>query len=344
MPVAFPAIKDTATASQASGSSSTNFTFTGTTAGRGLVFCVRGAAGSGLTITGATCSGETVIALGSSVSGNDVAARWFAIAALQSGGDKVVNVTYTNGTNAADIGAVALEVTGHDTASIVPTVSALDTTNPTAFTITTANANSAVVIMVHGGMSEPGSASGYTAYDTNNAYNRSYLLYDEDVGAAGVKNVSPSQGWWSLGIEVKAASGAALAGQATGSGQAAAAASITKTLAGAAAGSGTAVGNLSVSSSVVFRTTLVDYETGLPVANWTGLTWYWAPTLADILAGTNIQGGTGESTDANGQFEAAASSGLTPGLDQGFFIITDFNGANAETARWVSGQFDIVTA
>lgn len=134
----------------------------------------------------------------------------------------------------------------------------------------------------------------------------------------------------------------ALAGAATATAQAAAALTIAKNLIVAAQTAASAIANLSVSSNTVFRTTLVDYETGAPVANWTGLTWIWWPTLADMLAGTNGQGGTGESTDVNGQFEAAASGGLTPGVDQGFYLITDFGVVAEESARWVAGRFDIV--
>lgn len=353
MPVAFfNVVHSNNSQPSLSGAFDRDWVLSGLTIGRGLLICVKWGSSGGTTADDVLSSVSTTDATGGqsqptlidTVYQPDIGTRgqWCYIPTLTDD-SFTFRTSFTNGVNSqSTIQLTVYECTGHDTAAMIGVV-AKDNTNTPAIALSGLTANSGILVAVQGGFSEPGAAANYTAVDDANANARSYSLYRNDHGSGATENVSPSQGWWAYAIEIKALGGVDLAGAALASGQAAAALTIAKTLIAAAQAAASAIANLSVSSNTVFRTTLVDYETGAPVANWTALTWVWWPTLVDMLAGTNMQGGTGESTDANGLFEVPATGALTPGLDQGIFFITDFDGSNAPTALWVAGQFDIVS-
>ncbi len=197
--------------SEGAGTNSTNLSLGTVSAGDGVLMCVTGYDNAGnLDFTSVDISGETVVALGSTVTdgAGGVAGRWFKINSVQSGGAKTATINYNNGMNAASLAICGMRVTGHDTSNFVPTVAALDLTNPAHIAITTANANSGVVSLVKGGFADGGSSSSPINYSMDQtvygAQNRTRMFYATDVGAAGSKDQAVTQGWWALTIEVKA--------------------------------------------------------------------------------------------------------------------------------------------
>jgi hypothetical protein len=193
--------------SQGAGTSSNDFTFAGTTAGSCLILMPQARYDGAQAFTTVTISGETVTAIGTSVNGNDIVGRFYVVASLSSGGSKTATVNYTGGSNGQDIGCPAIELSSVDTTTPVPTVNTLNIDNPTTNSITTVNNNSAVIDLVKGGSTDGGTMTGYTMFDIVNIFNNGRVFYDLDVGTAGSQTLNPSDGWWSLAIEVKASTG-----------------------------------------------------------------------------------------------------------------------------------------
>lgn len=115
----------------------------------------------------------------------------------------------------------------------------------------------------------------------------------------------------------------------------------TQALAGAAAGGATASATLTVTNPRQFSMTLYESDGVTLAANKTGLWWSWWDTLAHVRTAAANASGTGASTDASGVFTVSAPSGLSPGADQGFGIISDQD-ATADTAELAYvGSFDV---
>lgn len=198
MAVEFPSTIDVGYAySQGTGSTYNDMTLSGLTAGRGIIVCVHGYNNGGsLAFTSCTMSGETVTAAGASTGGGSgyIHGRWYYIHTLATGGDRTLRVNYDGGTNANGIGLVGFEVTGHDTANMVPTT-AFNSNNPSTITITTQYNNSAIVSLIKGGSVDGGTASGYTLFDCSNIQDYGRMFYKTDAGTAGSNNTTPSAGW-----------------------------------------------------------------------------------------------------------------------------------------------------
>lgn len=118
-------------------------------------------------------------------------------------------------------------------------------------------------------------------------------------------------------------------------------ASSVQALAGDATGGASASADLSVVSSRQFTMTLYEADGVTLAANKTGLWWAWWDTLAHVRTAAANAAGTGATTDASGVFTVSAPSGLSPGADQGFGIISDQD-ATADTAEAAYvGSFDV---
>jgi hypothetical protein len=191
--------------SQGTGTQTANFSQTGLTAGRGLLVFVDSRDGGSLAIT--TCAfssgSDSFTAAGTSVDGR----RLFFCPTLESGGTRTIVVGYDNGVNGYDLAITTMEVSGHDVANMVPTVSAVNTQNPAHIAITTQHAGSSIIAFVSGGNNDGGSSSSPIAYSmlACNSYSRARLFYASGVGSAAAYDQAVTEGWWSRAYEIKAA-------------------------------------------------------------------------------------------------------------------------------------------
>jgi hypothetical protein len=81
-------------------------------------------------------------------------------------------------------------------------------TNPQSLNITTTENNSGILLACMGGNDDSGATlTGYTLDNINNTQRRVFTFRNNDVGSAGSKTLSPTQGDWLWGVEVKAAAG-----------------------------------------------------------------------------------------------------------------------------------------
>lgn len=166
-----------------------DFVQTGLTAGRGLLLFVYGRwTGVSIDFTAASfVGGESFTPLGTT---RDWQSRAFCCPSMGSGGSRTIRVTSVGTPGAGyDMGITCMEVIGHDVNNMCPTVA---NAGPTSnITITTAYANSAVVVDCVGGTVDGGSSTSpidFTLWDTSNYYDRIRFFYANDVGAAGLKN------------------------------------------------------------------------------------------------------------------------------------------------------------
>ncbi len=102
------------------------------------------------------------------------------------------------------------------------------------------------------------------------------------------------------------------------------------------------VDNLTLGGTRQFSFTLYGTDGVTPVASRTGLWWAWWDTIAHVRTAAANAEGTGAATDASGVFTVTAPSGLSPGNNQGFGIVSDQDSTPDATEAAYVGSFDVI--
>jgi len=162
-------------------------TLTGTTAGRHLVIGIGWESGGSSNLVSLTCSGETVVLVGSPVAAS-ARIQLAYIAELASGGSKTITATFSTSTAAY---MFVREFAGGDPSDFLDAsnTGSATSTNP-SISLTTTTDNCLIVGVETNTTGNPSPGSGYTDFGVSNGWSVFFEgEYDLDAGSAGAKTV-----------------------------------------------------------------------------------------------------------------------------------------------------------